>query len=259
MAKTVEVIAHGSLVDFLSSVSPLDESAHRRFLFDWRSLAKDAIEGIGIPHPEVDLLLANGASVSFEWELQDGTLLEAFPPGHPETDHHPSLVRPPPLAEPRFLVDENLGKLATFLLILGFDVLFDPRLDDPDLALKSAEENRILLTRDIGLLKRGIVTYGYWVRSDDPRRQVSEVIRRFGLWPRVRPFTRCLECNVELELISKDEAHGSVPPIAHALYSEFYRCEACEKVFWKGSHYDRMKDWLQDLEDEFVIRPSPVV
>jgi uncharacterized protein len=251
---TVEVF--GILCDFVRSNGTGPKASHRAdYVFDVRQNAKDAIEGAGIPHPEVDLLLVNGASCRFDHPLNDGDLVCAYPPRSPEARLHVSLVRPGRLAEFRFVVDENLGKLASALLLLGFDTLLDQRLDDPDLARVSSEERRVLLTRDVALLKRSCIEHGYWLRSDDPRQQISEVVSRFGLWPHIRPLSRCLSCNVNLDEISAEEAEALVPPIAHATYSEFYHCPSCRKAFWKGAHYKRMSEWLEDLEREFGIRP----
>jgi uncharacterized protein len=251
---TVEVF--GILCDFVRSNGTGPLVSHRsEYVFDVRQNAKDAIEGAGIPHPEVDLLLVNDVSCRFDHPLSHGDCVRAYPPGSPEARLFASLVRPRSLAECRFVVDENLGKLASALLLLGFDTLLDQRLDDPDLARVSSEEDRILLTRDVALLKRSCIEHGYWLRSDDPRRQISEIVSRFSLWPRIRPLSRCLSCNVNLDEISAAQAEALVPPIAHATYSEFYHCSSCRKAFWKGAHYKRMSEWLEDLEREFGIRP----
>jgi uncharacterized protein with PIN domain len=131
--------------------------------------------------------------------------------------------------------------------MLGFDAEYGRSLTDAGLAHMSASEHRILLTRDRSLLKRGEITHGYWVRATNSRRQIAEVMHRFHLARSVRPFTRCMACNGLLEPVSKDEARNLVPGHSIERYDEFHRCDQCRRVYWKGSHYARMRRWIQDL------------
>jgi len=114
------------------------------------------------------------------------------------------------------------------------------------LAQLSKEEHRILLTRDQGLLKRSAVTHGYWVRATAPREQLREVMARFDLQQQTKPFTRCLSCNGLLQLASRAEVKDQVPENAARFYSEFWRCAACGKVYWPGSHYQRMTRLIEE-------------
>ena len=240
--KTVTVRARGSLRDFLSRAA---RDADVALPFSPRQNAKDAFESAGIPHVEVDLLLVNGVSVSFQHVLSAGDLVEVFPLGHPS--EHVSHVRPEPY-EARFLVDENSARLAAFLRLLGFDATANSAWHDAELAARSASEKRILLTRDIGLLKRSIVEHGYYLRSDKTREQLLEVIERFALWPQRAPFTRCMSCNGLLAAIGKEPARGLVPEETFSIFEEFFKCGNCGKVYWKGSHYERMQAWLEEIE-----------
>ncbi len=255
--KSVTVEAYGSLCDFIDHVEsePHDTRVCRKsFFFDTSQTAKDAIESSGIPHPEVDLLLVNGTSRGFDAETNDGDQIQVYSREHPAVHLHPSYVRPEPLSDIKFLVDENSGKLASALLLLGFDTKIDSRLNDADLARISNAEKRILLTRDIGLLKRSLVVHGYWLRSDNPRDQILTIVRRYDLWPIARPITRCLECNCLLQPVAKEEVVNIVPPVAHATYNEFFLCPNCGKAFWKGSHYQRMQLWLDDLRERLKTK-----
>lgn len=252
MLKTVEIEAHGSLCDFLSvpvSGQGPDRFAKSTYSFDIRQWAKDAFESLGIPHPEVDLLLINGRSSEFSADLEHGDLLQVYPAFYPGEERRPaSKVRRPPLDPWKFVVDENLGKLKNSLRLLGFDTSSDRRWHDAELAEISAREKRLLLTRDAALLKRSLIEDGYWVRNDDPFEQVVEVLQRFPtIWPAAQPFTRCLDCNVPLESCPVEETRGHIPPRIQNFYREFFRCPSCRKIFWKGSHFDSMKSWLQDL------------
>jgi uncharacterized protein with PIN domain len=149
-------------------------------------------------------------------------------------------LRPQPLREVRFVLDGHLGRLAAYLRMLGFDTWYQNHVDDAVLAQISKEERRILLTRDQGLLKRSAVTHGYWVRATAPREQLREVIQRFDLQRLAKPFTRCLNCNGLLQSALLAEVKDEVPENAARFYSEFWRCTACNKVYWQGSHYQRM-------------------
>ncbi len=254
MSKRVTIEVHGSLCDFLPgrpNFTPADQSFKATYAFYHRSNAKEAVESLGIPHVEIDQLLLNDEPASFDQEIQDGFRLTAYPLAHPCANRATSLVKLDPPDPMRFLVDENSGKLASSLLLLGFDTKFDRTLDDPALAETSARERRVLLTRDIGLLKRSVVRHGYWLRSDNPRVQLSEVIGRYGLWQMTSPFSRCLNCNWLLAKAEKNRIRNLVPDSTFKAFDEFFQCSQCEKIYWKGSHFDRMSRWLEGLEREF--------
>jgi len=156
---------------------------------------KDVIEALGVPHAEVDMILVNGQSVDFEYQLQDGDRVAVYPVFEALDISAVSKVRQAPLREPKFILDVHLGKLAKRLRLLGFDTLYRNDLEDNEVVEISLKEKRIILTRDIGLLKNKKVTHGYWLRSQQPKRQLREIVSRFDLKNLIRPFTRCLECN----------------------------------------------------------------
>ncbi len=206
---------------------------------------KDMIESFGVPHTEVDLILANGESVDFRYVVRDGDLISVYPMFE-ALDITPEIkVRPAPLRNPRFVLDTHLGRLARYLRMMGFDTLYDTHAADAELARISYDEHRILLTRDVGLLKRGMVTHGYFVRETAPRRQLQEIVSRFELEHAARPFTRCMVCNAALEPAAAQQVAGRVPPRALELYNEFLACPGCGRVYWKGGHYRRMLELLR--------------
>ena len=208
---------------------------------------KDLIESCGVPHTEVELISVNGTSVDFGYTLRDGDRIAVYPVFE-GMDITPELrVRPAPLRETKFVLDAHLGKLAAYLRMLGFDTFYRSCFDDAEIASVSAEEHRILLTRDRGLLKRGNVTHGYWMRETDSRRQAAEVVDRFDLARAIRPFTRCMACNSELADVEKARVIDRVPPRTAELYNEFRQCPRCRRVYWKGSHYRRMEQWIAEL------------
>lgn len=212
-----------------------------------RSTVKDMIESFGVPHTEVDLVIANDRSVDFSYIVQPNDRIAVYPMFE-SLDVTPELrVRPQPLREPNFVLDVHLGKLAAYLRMLGFDATYRNSFTDAELVAISAGERRILLTRDRGLLKHTAVTHGYWLRETDSRRQIAEIVRRCDLSGAVRPFTRCMACNAPLNPVSKEEVRCLVPARIAEVYDEFLRCGHCGRVYWKGSHYDRMRRWVETL------------
>lgn len=215
--------------------------------FSGQVSVKDMVESLGVPHTEVDLILANGDSVDFSYRVQDGDRISLYP-RFESIDVGPILrVRPRPLPVPRFVLDVHLGKLASYLRLLGFDSLYRQDFEDESLVRLSNAERRILLTRDRGLLKRSQVTYGYWIRETSPRLQLVEVLRRFGLWDRLEPFSRCLRCNANIQPIPRDEVASRLLPRTREHYREFRLCPKCGRVYWKGSHHRRMQRFLEEV------------
>ena len=156
---------------------------------------KDAIESLGVPHTEIDLILVDGRSVRFDRRLRGGERIAVYPEFERFDISPLHRLRPKPLREPRFVADVHLGTLARFLRLLGFDTRYGNGLDDAELAAITSREKRILLTRDVGLLKRKAVVRGQWLRSRDPEQQVTEIVEALHLKRLLRPFTRCMTCN----------------------------------------------------------------
>lgn len=235
---------YAELNDFL----PPDRRGKAFFYPFWgRPSIKDAIEGLGVPHTEVDLILVNRVSVGFGYLLQDGDCVSVYPVFE-GLDISPLVrLREKPLRRTMFVVDVHLGRLARYLRMLGIDALYRRDYEDDEIIALAAHERRIILTRDRGILKQGSVTHGYWVRSTDATEQVREVLRRFDLLDQVRPLTRCMRCNGILREVAKDEALARLPPKVSAWCDEFYRCSSCDQVYWKGSHYDRLREKIAHL------------
>jgi hypothetical protein len=124
--------------------------------------------------------------------------------------------------------------------MLGYDALYRNDFTDDEIASVSVAEKRILLTRDRGLLKIGRIDRGYWVRSAEPLDQVREVLARFDLARSAAPFSRCLECNGEIRPASREEVSGCVASEIASRVDDFSACSRCGRIYWKGSHYDRM-------------------
>ena len=208
---------------------------------------KDIIESLGVPHPEIDLILVNGLSVDFSYPIKDGDRVSVYPVFEGLDISSLVQLRPRPLREPRFVLDTHLGRLAAYLRLLGFDCLYRNDYDDATLADISVNEKRILLTRDRGLLMRRLVTHAYCVRSSDPRQQIKEIVARFDLAGNVTPFKRCLRCNGLLEPVKKETVIDQLPPGTNQYYQEFYRCQGCHQIYWRGSHYAALQRLVNEV------------
>lgn len=210
---------------------------------------KDVIEALGAPHAEVDMILVNGQSVDFEYRLQDGDRVAVYPVFESMDISAVSKVRQAPLRDIKFVLDVHLGKLAKQLRILGFDALYRNDLQDNEIVEIAQKEKRIILTRDIGLLKNKKVTHGYWLRSQQPKRQLREIVSRFDLKNLIQPFTRCLECNGSIRPVEKEAVLRRLAPNTRKYYQDFYQCVECGKIYWEGSHYQKMVSFLENFEN----------
>lgn len=206
---------------------------------------KDAIESLGVPHTEVDLVIVDGRSVDFTHLLRGGERVAVYPMFE-SLDIAPLVrLRPRPLRDPRFVADTHLGKLARHLRMAGFDTLYGDDWDDDRIVVLAAAERRTILTRDRAMLRRREVDRGYCVRAVESEAQLAEVISRLQLEGLVRPFTRCRECNVLLEDVAPEAVAERVPEKVRGLYQRFKRCPSCARVYWEGSHYARMRGILE--------------
>jgi len=156
-------------------------------------------------------------------------------------------LRPAPLRQTRFVLDTHLGRLAAYLRMFGFDTLYRNDYDDPALADISVNEHRILLTRDRQLLMRKQITHGYFVRETQPKKQLLEVLTRFDLFSTQQPFTRCMHCNGEIAPVDKDKIESHLMPRTKAWRNEFRQCKQCHKIYWKGTHYQRMQQLITSI------------
>jgi uncharacterized protein with PIN domain len=147
-----------------------------------------------------------------------------------------------------FVADCMLGRLAKWLKILGFDVLYFPKAEDKDLVETSRREKRVLLTRDTGLIEKTKKRPGrLFIESDDWRDQVVQVLDEYGLWDAVRPNSRCLDCNVPLKELPRSKARNLVPPHILKTAPSFAMCPGCGRIFWPGSHSDDMETKIAAL------------
>jgi uncharacterized protein len=241
---TAQFRFYAHLNDFIAHKRRQVTFAHS---FDGAPSIKDMIESLGVPHTEVDLILVNGTPVDFNYHVLDGDQISVYPVfEHLDLPHELS-VQPDDPHEARFVCDVHLGRLAAYLRMIGFDTLFPEDYRDEELARISSEEDRILLTRDRGLLKRSIVKRGYSVRATDPWQQLEEIIRRFDLYDAIATFRRCASCNGVLESVDKADILDQLPQKTAEYYDEFRRCRGCGKIFWRGSHYEQIDQFVEQV------------
>ena len=204
---------------------------------------KDVIEAIGVPHTEVYAILMNGTAYDFSLQLVPNARVAILPANltfdYPVDVTRATLLRPA-LEELRFLVDENVAKLAALLRALGFDTAYNRLWDDERIAALSVTEGRVVLSRDRALLKRGAVEHGRLIRSQVADEQLLEVLRHFMITKRVQAFSRCLRCNVMTEFVSKGKILHRLEPRVRIYYHSFRRCSMCNRIYWRGTHFKKL-------------------
>lgn len=221
----------------------------REFSADFRERpsVKDMIEALGVPHTEIDLVLVNGRSVGFGERLADGDRVSVYPMFE-RFDISPLLrLRPKPLRVTRFVLDVHLGRLARYLRLLGFDTLYRNDFGDAELAEQSDLQRRILLTRDVGLLKRSRVTRGAYLRQTAPREQLREVVDRFDLRGSLKPYSRCMHCNGRLARIARAQLAGRLDANILQRHARFRQCRDCGRLYWPGTHLVRLQALIDGI------------
>lgn len=237
----------GSLADFFTSQG--DEHVQKMW-FKLNPAAKDLIESQDVPHVEVYALAVNGSLRPLSYNVQSADELIVYPKGQVRQFNSKYIVRDIARCPAKFVADVHLGKLVRLLRLLGIDTSYSNESDDAEIISQALDEDRAVLSRDLGLLKHGRLEFGYWPRSTDPEVQVEEVLNYFELRDTLDPFTRCMKCNGLLESVTLDEVAESVPPKVKAWCSDYRQCQNCEQVYWKGSHFTKLVATVNKLLDE---------
>lgn len=214
-----------------------------------RTTVKDMISSLGVPHQEIDLILVNGQSVDFSYHVDGGDRISVYPVFESLDISSVTHLRKTPLREPKFILDVHLGRLASYMRMLGFDTLYSSSFEDNEIVSIALTEKRTILTRDLGILKRNDVTHGYWVRNTHLAPQLIEILDRFDLRNNIASFTRCLVCNHLLQPVDKSAVAARLPEKSAELYSEFSQCTSCGRIYWKGSHYINMQNFCKNSLD----------
>jgi hypothetical protein len=217
--------------------------------FDGAPSIKHVIEAIGIPHSEVDLIMVNSEPVDFNYILKNNDIVSVYPVFETFEISGVSPLRTKPLREIKFILDVQLGKLAKYLRLFGFDTIYQNDYEDKEIVRISLEEHRIILTRDIGLLKLKSVTHGYFVRDQNSRGQLTEVLKHFDLLKKIDPFNRCIKCNGKLEMVEKEKIIEQLEPLTKKYFNKFYRCTHCHSIFWEGSHFEYMTGFINTIKN----------
>ncbi len=155
--------------------------------------------------------------------------------------------------EPKFIVDNNAGKLAKWLRIMGYDTLLFKEEDDNKMINIALSEERIILTKDTQILKRRLVTSGklrvIFIEEDNPKAQLKQVVTTLNL-SQFKPFSLCLECNQQLISRKKEEISNLVPPYVFKTQDQYMECPACHRIYWRGTHWQAMKKELEKFFEE---------
>jgi hypothetical protein len=229
--KSVQVRCYGALNDFL----PL-RNRGKTFPYRYRGSPsiKELLEGMGIPHVEIAHVLIDDDFAHWSKGMEGITRISVYP-DFKEIKGIPHLLNPEyPKEEISFVADAHLGKLARSLRMVGYYTLYNVDLSDNEIITISNEETRVILTRDKGILFHGSTTWGYFLRSQDPRVQFHEVLSMFGLPCSSPPLSRCMVCNGLIDFIPKNLAMELVETRIIDHYKSFYRCSNAVRFTGKG-------------------------
>ena len=242
--KTVHLRFYEELNDFL----PLDKRKTRfSHSFKNNPSIKDMIESLGIPHTQVDFILSNNRAVDFNYIVQNGDDISVYPVFESLNIQNISKLRPTPLRQIKFIADVHLGKLARYLRMLGFDTFYQNNYTPNQIIKISKSDKRIILSKSRELLKRKEVTHGYCLTSSDIRKQLKSVLNRFNLYDNIIPFFRCMICNTNLKSVSKEKIIDRIPKKVKEWQKEFKICPKCERIYWKGTHYESMMEFIEKI------------
>jgi uncharacterized protein len=236
---------YGELNDFLPA-----GCRHTAF---WHSVKgrpsiKDTLEALRVPHSEIGFIFINGKGVDFSYQLRDNDRALVYPDGYKTKFKSVQRLRKNPSRPVKFILDSHLGKLVRHLRLLGFDCAYKKVFPDKDIIAVANAQNRVILTRDIGLLKNKAVEYGCWVRSPDPTKQLQQVLKKYGLAKGIKPFSLCLECNGKIRPVAKAKVISQLPDEVKKYYRRFFMCGSCCKIYWKGSHYDKLVGLIRRIK-----------
>lgn len=146
--------------------------------------------------------------------------------------------------EIKFIVDNNVGKLAKWLRIMGYDALLFSGEDDGKMVKIALAQNRVILTKDSQIMKRRLVTSGrlkaVLIKDDDVKVQLKQVVKALKLDYHFKPFSLCLECNQRLQEKNKAEVRELVPPYVYKTENLYMECPSCHRLYWRGTHWQAM-------------------
>jgi uncharacterized protein with PIN domain len=225
----------------------VERGAYYIHYYQGRQTVKDRIESLGIPHPEVALILKNGEPVEFSYLVQPNDYFSVYPHLYSFQLPPDKLLQPEFPGKPEFILDVHLGRLARYLRRFGFDTAYRNDYLDPEIVEQAVKEKRIILSRDLGLLMRKKVKWASFIWDDDPKKQLREVFERYGLSHYYQGESRCVNCNSQLEKIDKKEIIERLEPKTKKYFDDFRYCRSCDKIYWRGSHFKKTEKLLKHL------------
>ena len=217
---------------------------------------KNIIESLGVPHTEIGKIVVEDKDVDFNYIPANSQKITVLPIIPPFDVTRPSLLRPEPLQKIRFVVDVNVGKLARLLRMLGLDAEYSPKFLDKDILFFSKTEKRIVLSKDIGLLECRQIIFGRHVQSIYPDDQLVEIIGFFGINGPFDFFSRCLRCNNKLSLVNTKDILHRLEPKTQKYFNRFKICPRCNRIYWRGSHYEKMKSRLLKFWNDYGLKTT---
>lgn len=207
-----------------------------------RASIKDIIESVGVPHTEICRLEYNDNEISFQYIPSGGEEILVHPFDKQDNWHAPSILRPKQFEGLKFLVDMTALKLARNLRVVGLDTKTVIGRKLRDIVEIANSEERIVVTKNRELVKMRDLLFGQLLRSDDHITQLLEVEERYELSAVAKPMSRCLVCNEILHHVSKQNILHRLEPLTRKFYTTFKECSKCRKIYWPGSHHDRMME-----------------
>lgn len=244
MTKQATLYLTGSLRDFLKEKQ--QKNPPLNIPFELNPSVKDLIESQGIPHTAIFKLEINKEERPLDYNVRDGDKITPYPFEQVDSATLDDIFVSPS----KFVLDVHLGKLAKTLRLFGLDTSWNTDRKETEILHLSNQQQRMILSRDIGLLRNGEARYGYWIRATDPDRQIHELFERFNISDHIAPFSRCMKCNGVLEETELSQVEERVPPKVREWHSLFYECRNCHKVYWKGSHYKKLQEKVRSLTSE---------
>lgn len=247
--KTIKLRFYGYLNDFINlEQKKIKRTATPYYLhyFNGRQTIKDIIESLGVPHPEVTLIIKRGEFLNFSYLVQSGDLISVYPYFYNFELSAEKKLLPEYPAQPKFILDVHLGKLARYLRRFGFDTAYRNDYGDREIVEQAVKEERIILTRDLGLLMRKRVKWAKFIWNDDPRKQLQEVFERFQLKQYYPQAGRCVNCNSRLIKVEKEEIIERLEPKTKKYFNQFMLCPNCNKLYWRGSHYQKTEKFIKN-------------
>ncbi len=218
--------------------------------FKGKRSIKDMIEALGVPHTEIDLILANGNSVDFNYILQDEDRVSVYPVFESLNITNVTRLRKIPLRRNKFIADINLGNIVKYMRVLGFDLYYDPFLSTREIIELSKRENRIILTKSRKLLNFKEVSHGIFIRPGTTGEQIRRIIDYLDIKDNIKPFSRCLRCNTLLNMVPKEQILDRIPPKTKECCDEYVQCPSCDRIYWKGTHFIHMEKVVRQILDQ---------